>query len=844
MIHLTFIRQKKDAYLCKRTNFHVLVLKLALSLPCYETIYTHHMKKIILLFLLAIHSVLISGQNSEEQGRMSQLFNFGWKFQAGDLKDAYSLNYDDSSWRTLDIPHDFQIEQPWDESAGRARGFKAMGTGWYRKAFKADPAWKGKRVLLDFEGMMLLGDVWVNGQKVGSTDYGYIGFEADITQLLQYDIDNVVAVSTSTGQAGGSRWYTGGGLFRDVHLLVKETISIARNGVFISTPTITEQSADISVQVEMEGIRGKQLDIEISTKIFSPDGKLVTETKGMAPKKSKLATVEVPLPVVTVDKPLLWSCDTPNLYTAEVSLTQDGKLLDRVTETFGIRTLEFSPEFGFKLNGQKLFLKGISNHHDLGAVGAAAFDRAIERQFQLLKKFKYNHIRSSHNPYSKSFLKLADKYGILVVDELIDKWSDKSYWGGRVPFTQLWYKMIPEWIKRDRNHPSVILWSLGNELQMREDLAGFPTGDWGVTTYRMFDVLVKRYDPTRKTTVAMFPARAGAIGKNDSDFNTKVYPPELSTVTEVASFNYRYLNYAQYLEKCPHLIVYQSEATSSELTAPFFGMDQDKMVGLAYWGAIEYWGESTGWPKKGWNFSFFNHCLEPYPQAYLIKSAFSDEPLVHIGVVDSDKESIEWNDVMVGGMSLSSHWNRAEGSKQNLFTYTNADEVELLINGTSLGVQKNDRKDINRRNMMYWQNVPYGKGGSITAIARNNGKEVARHALQTTGKAQALKMEIENPDWKADGMDLQYVKVYAVDSKGRVVPATEGEVTFNLSGEAKLIAVDNGDHYTDELFTGNQKKLHKGFVMAILRSNRTSGDVKINASLKGLKSAEQKMVTK
>ena len=801
------------------------------------------MKNFILLSFLVLQAVLVFAQ---EQPRVSQLFNFDWKFRAGDLKEAQLVTYDDDDdWRVLDLPHDFQIEQTWDESAGGARGFKAMGTGWYRKHFKANPAWKGKRVLLDFEGIMLVGDVWVNGRKVGSTDYGYLGFETDITDLLKYDEDNVVAVWAATGKKDGSRWYTGGGLFRDVHLVIKNPIAIARHGVFVSTPKITEQRAEVSVQVELEGIRNKSLDIEINARILAPDGKTVAGTRGKAPQKSKLQTVEVSLPIVTVDSPGLWSCETPNLYTAEVSLVQDGKVIDCVTETFGIRTLEFSPDFGFKLNGKKLFLKGISNHHDLGAVGVAAFDRAIERQFQLMKRFGYNHIRSSHNPYSESFLKLADKYGILVVDELIDKWSDNSYWGGRVPFTQLWYQMIPEWIKRDRNHPSVILWSLGNELQMREDLAGFPTGDWGVTTYRIFDVLVKRYDKTRKTTVAMFPARAGAIGKNEPEFNTKVYPPELATVTEVSSFNYRYLNYAQYLEKCPHMTVYQSEATTNELAAPFFGMDHDKMVGLAYWGAIEYWGESNGWPKKGWNFSFFNHCLEPYPQAYLIKSAFCEEPLVHIGVMDNGKEAIEWNDIMVGSLSLASHWNWATGSMQNLYTYTNADEVELLVNGKSMGIRKNDRTDITRRNIIYWENIPYGKGGNIIAVARNNGKEVARHRLETTGKATALKMVVENPeDWKADGMDLQYVKVYAVDNKGRVVPDTKDEVTFKVSGAARLIAVDNGDHFTDELFTGNTKKLHKGFIMAILRSDRSGGEVVITASSKGLKDAVKKLVTK
>lgn len=691
---------------------------------------------------------------------------------------------------------------------------------------------------------MLIGDVWLNGKKVGSTDYGYLGFETDITGLLNYDKDNVVAVYASTGRKEGSRWYTGGGLYRDVHLLVKDSIAIARHGVFISTPRITEQSADVSVQVEVEGLCGKPLNVEIYAKVFAPDGKQVAEGRMFTPERSKLQTVELSLPSIKIENPQLWSCETPDLYTAEIVLSHNGTVVDRVVETFGIRTLEFSKESGFKLNGKKVFLKGIAIHHDMGALGAAVFDEAIERQFKRLKEFGYNHVRTSHNPYSESYLRLADKYGILVVDELIDKWSStNSYWGGRVPFTQLWYRLIPEWIKRDRNHPSVILWSLGNELQMREDLAGFPTGDWGVTTYKIFDTLTKRYDATRKTTVAMHPSRAGAINRHDSDFNEKIIPPELSVVTEIASFNYRYMDYAKYLETYPDLIIYQSEATTNELTAPFFGMDREKMVGIAYWGAIEYWGESNGWPKKGWNYSFFSHTLEPYPEAYLIKSAFCDEPLVHIGVVDSERESVEWNDVIVGRMPLSSHWNRTEGSKQNLFTYTNADEVELLVNGRSLGIQKNIRDNIQRRNMIYWQNVPYGRGGNVVAIARNGGEEVARHTLETTGKATALKMEIENTDWKSGGMDLQYVRVYAVDSKGRVVPGYEGEVVFEISGSAKLIAVDNGDHSTDELFSGNQKALHKGFVMAVLRSDRMAGEVRITASSKGLKSANKKMKT-
>ena len=796
--------------------------------------------KFTIYFMLI--TITLSAQEKKDI-RLNELFNFGWKFNLGDIKDAEKVQFDDASWKTLDLPHDFQINQPWDKTASQARGFKNMEIGWYRKNFKANPDWKGKRIFIDFEGIMLTGDVWLNGEKIGGTDYGYLGFEADITKKLRFDSENVMAVRANTGKENNSRWYTGGGIFRDVHVFVKDSVSVARHGIFITTPKISVENATANIQVEVEGIRGKSLNVEITAKIFSPDGKQVSETKIAAPQRSKKSTHEVLLPEVNIVNPQLWSCETPNLYTAEITILLDGKTIDKTTEKFGIRTLEFSKEFGFKLNGKKVFLKGIANHHDLGAVGVAAYETAISRQFDMLKSFGYNHVRTSHNPYSEAFLRLADEKGILIVDELYDKWSNKDYWAGSEPWTDIWYKNLPEWIKRDRNHPSVIMWSFGNELQINEGWAGFPTNDWGVTTYKILDVLAKRYDPTRKTTVAMFPARAGAVGKTDPDFNTKIYPPELATVTEISSFNYRWFNYQDYLKHAPDMIIYQSEATTNELAAPYFGMDREKMVGLAYWGAIEYWGESHGWPRKGWNFAFFNHSLNPFPQAYLIKSIFTDEPVVHIGIVNKASESMEWNDQTVGTLNVSENWNLEKGKKYNILTFTNGDEVELLVNGKSIGIKKNIIDDVRKRNMISWQNVPYEEG-KITAIARKDGKEVARHQLVTTGKAVALKIELENNNFKANGMDLKYVKVYAVDSKGRTVPTATDEVTFDVSGVAKLLAVDNGDHNSDELFDTNKRQLYNGFAMAILRSTQTAGQVKIKASVAGLKSVEKIVLVK
>ncbi len=780
-------------------------------------------------------------KNTPLEGFVSQqkaLFNFDWKFQLV-TKENKGTNFaapalDDSSWRILDLPHDFQFEQPWTKAGGGARGFKPMCEGWYRKSFQADPLWKGKRVVMDFGGIIYLGDVYLNGHKIASTDYGYVGIEADLTPYLHFDKENIVAVYASTGPKKGSRWYTGGGLFRDVYLQVQNPTHIARHGIYITTPEVASDKATVAVQVEVDG--WQKHDVLVRTTIRNPEGKVVGSAHNTMPKHTHQTCTELKLPAIILKNPQLWSCNTPQLYSADV-----GMVVDSITEQFGIRKLEFSPEFGFKLNGEKIFLQGNANHHDLGALGAASYDRAIERMMLQLKAFGYNTIRCSHNPYSDSFARIADRVGMLIVDELTDKWSDNDYWGGRRPFTQIWSDLIIEWIKRDRNRPSIILWSLGNELQIREGWAGFRgINDWGITTYRIFNQLVKRFDDSRLTTVAMFPARAGAITRHDKDFDSYLVPPELACATEIASFNYQSDKYAAYLQHKPDLILFQSEAETYKLLEPFYNMDKKRTVGIAYWGSAEYWGESNQWPKKGWNYSFFDHTMHPYPQAYLIKSAFMpDVPEVHIGVVDAaGTESVSWNDVIVGRMTLNERWNYEPGSKQSLFTYTNAHSVELLVNGKSIGTQLNDTTKINLRNMIYWKDVPYGNGGSLEAIARDkNGNEVARHRIESAEKAVALKIEAETPtDWKADGMDLQYINVTAVDKKGRPVWTYNEPLTLQIEGSARLVALDNSDHYTSDLFNGiTTKRMHQGRMQIILRSNREAGEVKLKVTSVGLK---------
>ncbi len=741
---------------------------------------------------------------------------------------------DTGVWNAVTIPHDFQMELPWEEEAGGARGFKPMAEATYRTTLKPDPSWKGKSVYLDFEGVAMQADISVNGKPAGEIDYGYLGGSFPVQELLDWDEENEITVSVSTGNADGSRWYTGGGLIRPVHVVVKNPVAIARNGIYVTTPEVSEKSSSVKVQVELEGFSRKDDDVDIVAEFFDPSGMSIGKVSAEAPKKNYLRYIEVPLPEFRVDGTMLWDVDAPNLYRVCVSLVKDGAELDSDEAEFGFRTIEYSREFGFKLNGRKVFLKGMANHHDLGALGAAAYDGAIERLLKRMKEFGYNHIRTSHNPYSISLLELADKYGILVTDELYDKWMTDGgrFWIARHPFTQSWFNHEREWLKRDRNHPSVVLWSFGNETQINEEWNGLPgTSDWGVTTFRVMKTFARRYDDTRPFTVAQFPARRGSINKDDPRYNTEVYAPELACVTDVAAFNYRFRDYGKYLEHDPGLNIYQSEASVNELAAPYFGMDYDHSIGLAYWGAVEYWGESDGWPKKGWNYSFFNSALDPYPQAFLIKSAFCDEPLVHIGVVDGQKKAIEWNDIISGKTPMSENWNRPEGSAWTVCVYSNADEVELFNNGKSLGVRRNDRSDIDRRNIFIWPEVAYGKGGKLRAVGRNGGVAVAEHSVETAGKASVLALVKENVPG-----ELEYVRVYVTDSKGRRIWDSDAAVSFSLEGDAEIVAIDDQDHYTGELFNVNPKKAHRGFVMAIIR--RGEGESVLSVSSKGFRTVK------
>lgn len=816
-------------------------------------------KKTILFASLLLGGLPLMGTLSADAAvRDTISINQGWQFHRGDVKNIDELKTTQGDDDVVNLPHDFLIGQDWvapdaserpdNSDAGSnvrsrlsPRGFKEMGIGWYRYQLTPKDEWKGKRIVLDFQGIMLVGDVYLNGKRIGGTDYGYLGFDIDLSKLLKWGEANEITVKADTRNPNNSRWFTGAGLYRDVNLIITDkNLFFPRHPLFIRTQDNKEVKikAEIINQQKLAKGQGKAV-IPVEVRILDADGKVVAQQKNNIDFNAKWRDREYELPAISLENAQLWSPDTPYLYTAEVTLyDNEGNIADQIKEPFGVRTIEMNPEKGLLVNGKKVLLKGYANHHTLGALGAAAYPRAIEKRLKLMKEFGMNHIRTSHNPYSEDFLKLCDKYGILVVDELYDKWLTQ-YAGGRVEWESLWQKDIPEWVKRDRNHPSVILWSLGNELQQYSNL---PFNDWGVTAYKLQKELLHRYDDTRLTTVAMHPRYR--------NLETDSIPADLAVATEVNSYNYRYMYFPGDMKRYPEKTFYQSEASVAAMGPNFYEMDRDKVLGLAYWGTIDYLGESMGWPVKGWNQGVFDLSLQPKPDAYFVKSMFSEEPVVHIGIIEKSGGNIQWNGINVSAGKLSENWNREVGEKVSLYTYTNADEVELFLNGKSLGVKKNSEAP-KLRARIKWDDIAYAPG-VLLAVARKNGKVVARHQIETTGEAVALKLVPDIETWHADGKDLMHVRIYAVDKKGRRVLNVKDakafdKLTFTVKGDANIVAVDNGNIASDELHIGKtqleksiQRHLFQGSALVILRAGDKPG--KIELSVAGEKMKAKKLV--
>ncbi len=782
----------------------------------------------------------------------------GWRFLKGDAPGAEQPSYDDSHWRALNLPHDWAIEGPFDPKLNPHEGaLPDFGTGWYRKHFYMPAPSRGKHVWIEFDGAMNNATVWLNGKQLGGRPYGYIGFGFDLTPYLKFGSEeNVIAVRL-TPEEQSSRWYPGAGIYRNVWLNITGPVHVSRWGTYVTTPEVTDKAAKIHV-VTM--IQNGATPVDLVTTVLDAQGKqvarAVTPTDLSANGETHVATT------IDVPDPHRWDVDDPYLYTLVSTVRSGGKDVDRYTTPFGIRTVEWSPT-DLKLNGRSIRLKGVCDHHDLGALGAAVNRRATERQLQILKAMGVNAIRTSHNPPSPELLELADRLGFLVMDEAFDMWQIAKVKNGYSKYFDEWSERdLTDQIRRDRNHPSVILWSIGNEIEEQRS----PDG-WKIA--RRLVGICHREDPTRPTTSAMNMPREAIKNK---------FADEL----DVKGFNYSERGYAEILATHPDWIVLASETesvvssrgvyhlpiekyqkhpshqlSSYDIIAPPWAYTADvefaaqeknpRMLGEFVWTGFDYIGEPTpyfnrnadreaDWPARSSYFGIVDLAGFPKDRYYLYQSQWTSKPMVHV----------------------LPHWNWAgrEGQPIPVMVYTNADEAELFLNGRSLGKKKrwsepvelpvgkkvSDDLKFSSKYRLLWQ-VPY-EPGTLKVVAYKDGKQVATDERKTAGPPSQIRLIPDRAQISADGEDLSFVTVRVEDKDGNLVPEADNLVHFKVSGAGKIEAVDNGNAATTEPFQADYRKAFSGMALLIVRPSKQPGNITIMATGEGLKNAVAKVEAK
>ena len=559
--------------------------------------------------------------------------------------------------------------------------------------------------------------------------------------------------------------------------------------------------------------------MNLKTDIYSPAGNLVKSVTAVAPVPPRGSYTF--RQNVTVDNPSRWDIDSPEMYTAKSTLTLGNETIDEYDTRFGIRTVEFNPEQGFLLNGRKLFLKGVNLHHDLGPLGSAFFEKGMRRRLEGLKKMGCNAVRLAHNPHAKAVLDLCDEMGILVFADCFDKWDTPTWnhYGPGISFDDYWRKDL-EWVlRRDRNHPSIFIWSVGNEV--------FDTGtihrmeEYFVPMLKNMVDFVHKFEPSRKVTCGLFPAREESR------------PVPMAFEMDVVSDNYMADYYARDHQKFPQLIFLQSETSTRNGGDDFFIYDHTYPCGQFYWGGTDYFGESIQWPAKGWN-GIIDWCDFWKPLSYFVQSIYSDKDMVKIAVSSAEdtKNEVMWNNVALNFQDLSTSWNWKENQPLDILTITNADEVELFVNGESQGVKL--LKDFPNHKIPWRLDF---RPGCIKAVARKAGKEVAVDEIKTAGKPHSIVLSTDSATICSDGMDLAYITVNVVDKDGILVPDADNRIRFTVEGAGELAAVGNGDRNSDEAFDADNRKAYQGKCLAIVRSTSMPGKIKVKASANGLKPA-------
>lgn len=788
---------------------------------------------------------------------LDQNFDANWKFRLGDIKGPDSAKFDDSEWRTLDLPHDWSIEDlpadttrkqigPFSEdSPGKGSTGNVMGgIGWYRKTFTLDNSSKNKKVQICFDGVYRECNVWLNGQHLGFHSNGYTPFFLNLTPFLKpVGEKNVIAVWVNN-PGKNSRWYSGSGIYRHVTLQVTDLVNIPVWGTFISTPEVTAEKASVKVANTINNVTSGDVKITVLTQIYSPDGTMVSQSDSTIQTMSgKNTNLEQLLEVTT---PARWSVDSPNLYKAVTEVKFDGKTVDQKTTTFGIRSIEFSVENGFLLNGERVLLKGGCMHHDNGPLGSAAIDRAEERRVELMKEFGFNAIRTSHNPPSAKFLDACDRLGVLVIDEAFDQWQlPKNPDDNSIYFYEYHKDDLESMILRDRNHPSVIIWSIGNEIKERADSSGL------VITKELSDI-IKKLDTTRPVTSALCEFW-------DNKGKTWDATAPAFDLLDLGGYNYQWRRYESDHEKSPNRLMVGTESTAREALKSWLMVEKHPYVlGDFVWTAMDYLGESgighattstsngtkdefsPGWPWYNAYCGDIDICGFKKPQSYfrdVIWKISNLEMAVHAPIPSGMKEVVSYwgwpNELQ------SWNWKGQEGAKMKVNVYSNYPEIRLELNGKVIGT----KTVADDTTLTVTFEVPY-EAGELKAVALKAGKEVETKVLKTTGSPAKIRLTADRSSIKASRNDLSYVTVEILDDAGVLVPDAQPMVRFKVEGDGVIAAVENGNPTDMKSFRAPQVSSFNGRSLVILRPSGAAGEIKLTAESAGLAGTEITVQTK
>ncbi len=813
-------------------------------------------KSVLIVIVLIGISAIIFGCSSlsnfgaamAESLKVRKVMNFNryWKFAKGEQSGAEMPNFDDSTWQQVRLPHDWAISGPFNEREnGYAGKLPWRGVGWYRKTFSLDASDEGKQVYFDFDGVMAFPKVYINGRLAGSWDYGYTSFRVDATNYVKFGESNTIAVLVDTRRQG-TRWYPGAGIYRKVTMTINEPVHIAHWSTYITTPEVGDSSAIVRVCSSIENHLDNNRNIIIDTVIYNPDGKQVAKgTKSDAVAANGTGELDQ---TFTVSKPQRWDVNSPKLYTAKVTVRDGDKILDCEINTFGIRTFKFTADDGFYLNGRRVQLYGVNLHHDQGPLGAAFYPRAMERQLEIMKDMGCNAIRTSHNPSAPELIEMCDRMGMVVWDEVFDKWDDKAgRTRGEPPLQEYAEKHIKSLVMRDRNHPSVVIWSIGNEIgnQPRDREGKSPE------RVKFMSDFVRKYDPTRPVGMACH-------------IPNTVEEPILDAL-DLTGWNYG-RRYARYRETYPDKPIIYSESASTLSTRGFYElplpenktdfsdklqvdsydlnaaqwsdipdkefqlMEDDRFVaGEFVWTGFDYLGEPTPFSRQARSsyFGIVDLCGIPKDRFYLYKSYWRpDTTTVHI--------LPHWN------------WPDRVGHMVPVFVYTNGDSAELFLNGKSLGKRTklkevhsdaNDYYAVVDKYRLRWMDVIY-EPGELKAIAYKDGKKIGEVVMKTAGEPAAIRLTQDRKKILASGEDLCYVLVEALDDRGTVCPLADNLINFDVEGPAEIAGVGNGNPLSFEPFQADYRKLFYGKAMLILRSvEGKTGKINVTAKSEGLKQA-------